>query len=212
MILFLDTISPLPEFTLIKDNKIIFSKKIIEKFNDKMSDYVVPSYLELDNNFNLDRKLKKLITLTGPGSYTALRVGIAFLCGLAISKNIPIIGISGLDLIKLLVDPEELNSTALCLNSSNNQKFICYFSKLEKKYLFKKIEKNSLKNFLFDLGIKKLLYNKEIPDNEFLSTYEIQRKKIIFSKIIESKINDILLFKEQSIINPIYISNNEILG
>ena len=38
MILFLDTVSPLPEFCLIEDNKIIFSNQILSNQSEKMSD------------------------------------------------------------------------------------------------------------------------------------------------------------------------------
>ena len=77
MILFLDTVSPLPEFSLIGDNKIIFSKKIINNHHEKMSDYLIKSYTDLEK-FSLDQKLENLIINIGPGSYTSLRIGIAF--------------------------------------------------------------------------------------------------------------------------------------
>ena len=51
MILFLDTVSPLPEFSLIGDNKIILSKKIINNHHEKMSDYLIKSYTDLKKNF-----------------------------------------------------------------------------------------------------------------------------------------------------------------
>ena len=62
MILFLDTVSSLPEFSLIDDNKIIFSKKILKNSFDKMSDSIIPSYLELEKKFlvhiyNTERRL-----------------------------------------------------------------------------------------------------------------------------------------------------------
>jgi len=48
MILFFDTVSYLPEFCLIEDNKILFSKKILDDHDDKMSDCIVPIYIELE--------------------------------------------------------------------------------------------------------------------------------------------------------------------
>ena len=98
MILFLDVVSSLPEFSLIEDNKVFFSKKILTNNLDKMSDYIIPAYIDLEKKFSLDKKLKLLVTNTGPGSYTALRVGIAFLSGLGIAKNINLIGLSCIDL------------------------------------------------------------------------------------------------------------------
>ena len=53
MILFLDTVSPLPEFSLIEDNKIIYSKKILTNDFDKMSECIIPAYIDLEKNFLL---------------------------------------------------------------------------------------------------------------------------------------------------------------
>jgi len=44
MLLFLDVISPIPEFCIIKDNKLIDQRKIIEKESDKLSDYIFETY------------------------------------------------------------------------------------------------------------------------------------------------------------------------
>ena len=88
MILFLDTVSPLPEFSLIADNKIILSKKIINNHHEKMSDYLIKSYTDLEKKFSLDQKLENLIINIGPGSYTSLRIGIAFFSGLSMSYKI----------------------------------------------------------------------------------------------------------------------------
>ena len=61
MILFFDTVSPLPEFCLIEDNKILFSKRILDDPDDKMSDCLVPAYIELEKKFKLGNNLKHLI-------------------------------------------------------------------------------------------------------------------------------------------------------
>ena len=124
MILFFDTVSHLPEFCLIEDNKILFSKKILDDHDDKMSDCIVPIYIELEKKFKLGKKLKYLITVTGPGSYTALRVGIAFLSGLSISMKIPLIGIPCVDLFQYVINTNKKKSTAIYICSSNNQKFM----------------------------------------------------------------------------------------
>ena len=74
------------------------------------------------------KDLKLLLTNTGPGSYTALRVGISFLSGLSVSKNIKLKGIPCCDLISYVIPREKLNSSGIYINSSNNQNFICFFS------------------------------------------------------------------------------------
>ena len=102
MILFLDTVSPLPEFSVIKENNIIMSIQILNENCKKISDRIIPVYLELQKKLQINDKIEKLIVCTGPGSFTALRVGIAFMYGLSISKKIPLLGIASFDLFSSL--------------------------------------------------------------------------------------------------------------
>ena len=48
MFLLLDVVSPIPEFHLINDKKIIDSIKIIKKKKKKLSDLLIPTYLNID--------------------------------------------------------------------------------------------------------------------------------------------------------------------
>ena len=89
MLLFLDVISPLPEFCVIEDNKVILQEKIIQNETDRLSDNIIQSYIEIDKRLNLTQNLKKISTTIGPGSFTSLRVGSAFISGLMISRKIP---------------------------------------------------------------------------------------------------------------------------
>ena len=61
MFLFLDVASPIPEFHLIKDKKIIDSIKIINDIDFKLSDKIIPTYLEINKKHNLSKNLNKLI-------------------------------------------------------------------------------------------------------------------------------------------------------
>ena len=156
MILFLDTVSSLPDFSLIEDNKIIYSKQILSNQGDKMSDLLIPSFLNLEKKFNLKSKLNLLLINTGPGSYTALRIGISFFSGLSLSKNLDLIGISCIDLFKFIIPDAELTSSCVYISSSNDQNFI-YFNNPENNQLkVQKIEKNiDLKNQGIDLLLSK---------------------------------------------------------
>jgi len=209
--MFLDTVSSLPEFSIIEDNKIVFSKKILENDNSKMSDYILSSYIQLEKKFKLKQNLQKLITFTGPGSYTALRVGIAFMYGLSLSRKIPLMGVSCLDLFKLITTKENFNSTAMYVSSGNNQNFLCLFSNEKKEYKIRKIETNEL-NFAIDLpSVKTIITNDEFV---FITNpiKKINYKKIEFKDIITSKLKDIFVLPKKNIIEPIYISNNRILS
>ena len=213
MILFLDTVAPLPEFSIIEDNKIIYCEKIIKKEGNKMSDSIIPSYNYLDSKFSLDQNIKFLITNTGPGSYTALRVGISFLSGLSISKKINLIGVSCFDLFNyIILEDDNLQTSAFFITSSNNQRFIYLFNSKANKYEVYKIEKDNMlesENIPF---INNIYTNDELGLLGIDSLKNINIKKIFFNKIVKLNIKKILSIPIQDIVNPIYIANNKLLS
>ena len=85
MLLFLDVISPIPEFCLIEDNKVVLKRKIITNSNENLSDNIVEVYLKIKEDMSLSSKLTKIAITIGPGSFTSLRVGAAFISALKIS-------------------------------------------------------------------------------------------------------------------------------
>ena len=209
MILFLDTVSPLPEFSLIADNKIIFSKKIINNHHEKMSDYLIKSYTDLEKKFSLDQKLENLIINIGPGSYTSLRIGIAFFSGLSLSYQIDLKGIPCVDFYKYLISKDDLLLTGIYINSANNQKFICIYDQKKEYYNIHKIESfNEIENF----KIKKIISNTELNKNNSNFFKNIKYQSISFKEIIIKNLDAIMKLESPKIIEPIYISNNKILN
>ena len=209
MILFLDTVSPLPEFSLIGDNKIIFSKKIINNHHEKMSDYLIKSYTDLEKKFSLDQKLESLIINIGPGSYTSLRIGIAFFSGLSMSYQIDLKGIPCVDFYKYVISKDDLLFTGIYIHSANNQKFICIYDQKKEYYNIHKIESfNEIENF----KIKKVISNIELNNNNSNFFKNIKYQSISFKEIIIKNLDAIMKLESPKIIEPIYISNNKILN
>ena len=201
MFLLLDVASPIPEFHLINDKKIIDSIKITDNNDKKLSDLLIPTYLEIDTTYKLSKNLKKLIITVGPGSYTALRVGASFVAGLSQSMNIPVSAVSTLTIHNHL--SELRNHIGIYFESSNNQKFFSYFKNYQ--FIHEKIDDELYKIPSF---VSKVLYNFTIPN--FIDT---KIKCELFSikiSIIENL--DKLKFDNNLIIKPIYISNNTILN
>ncbi len=211
MILFLDTVSSLPEFFLIEDNKIISSKKIINEYHEKMSDCIVSQYLELNREFLLSKKLTNIIVNTGPGSYTALRVGIAFVSGLSISQKIDLKGFSCIDLFRYSINCADTNSSAFLIFSSNDQNFFCFYNDQIANYDIHKIENDKQIQNLMHKNLKKIYTNEKI-DNKILYNKNIKYEIIGFEKVVSTNLKKILKLPKQSVINPIYISNNKILN
>jgi tRNA A37 threonylcarbamoyladenosine modification protein TsaB len=214
MIIFLDTVSSLPEFSLIKDNKIIYSCNILSNQTEKMSDLLIPSYVYLEKKFNLNSELELLLINTGPGSYTALRVGIAFFSGLSLAKNINLIGVSCIDLFRFVIPDKELITSGIYISSSNNQNFIYFFDLKENKFKIKKIETNiSLCKQNINFNIFTKIYLNENLNEQNKNLFSGMKVEVIkFSKLINNNLDKIKNFKKNQIIEPIYCSNNKILN
>ena len=201
MFLLLDVASPIPEFHLINDKKIIDSIKIIDKYDQKLSDLLIPTYLEIDKSYKLSKNLKKLIITIGPGSYTALRVGASFIAGLSQAMNLPVSTVSTLTIHNHL--SESHNHSGIYFESSNNQKFFSYHKNHE--FIHEKIDDTQYK---IPDSVSKVLYNFTLPS--FINTSIHFEKFSIKLNLIENL--DKLEFDNNLIIKPIYISNNTILN
>ncbi len=201
MFLFLDVVSPIPEFHLINDKKIIVSIKIIENSDEKLSDNIIPKYLEITETYQLYNKITHLVVTTGPGSYTALRVGASFIAGLSQSMNLPISIISSENIYRFLI--KKHTKSGVFLASSNNQNFLTF--KKGEKYVHQKVEN---KKFIFPSRITNLFSNIQNP--EFLNNNLMSIHFSILEIVIKNLTN--LEFKKNSVIKPIYISNNVILN
>ena len=201
MFLFLDVASPIPEFHLIKDKNIIVSLKIVENNDEKLSDNIIPKYLKINEKYNLNANLNKFIITTGPGSYTALRVGASFIAGLSQSMGLPVATISTENMYDFLYN-RNMNS-GIYFQSSNNQNFLTF--KLDEKFVHQKIENN---NFIYPEHIKKVFYNLKFTNQ---NNQSLLSEPFFIQDILLSNINN-LEFAENIIIKPIYISNNIILN
>ncbi len=204
MLLFLDVISPIPEFSVIDENKIIFSKKIIDKNQDKLSDKIIPCYLEINKSLDLENKVTKIIVTTGPGSYTSLRIGISFATGLNYSKNIKVAGSSCYDHFNYITKDMDDKKVGIYIISANSQKFFCYKSK-KNLIKFLKIDNN---NFDLPQNIEKIYYNYSPLE---IKINNIDQIKFSFVKNIINNASEIY-YNQEDIIKPIYISNNKILN
>ena len=210
MILFLDTVSPLPVFSVIKENKVIKSIQILSKNSNKISDCIIPAYFTLQNQLQINDKIEKLIVCTGPGSFTALRVGIAFMYGLSISKKISLIGISCSDLLQFTIPKSYEKKTLMIICSSNNQNFIAISSNKSHKYLINKIDVK-LHSMKIDYNqYSHCITNSKLPSN----IVNVLGKKICqqtnFTEIVKFNLKNILSLPIKSIVEPIYISENKL--
>ena len=203
MLLFLDIISPIPEFCVIDDNKVIVQEKIIQNETDRLSDNIIQSYIAIDKRLNLTQNLKKISTTIGPGSYTSLRVGSAFVSGLMISRKIPYYPLTIDDILNFISKKYYKKNLGVFITSSNDQQFLCYKNK-DNVMEYNKIENNKCS---IPKHIELILFNRtEINQNNQLEQIQFS----FFEEFYKNYNN--LTFKKNIIIKPIYVSNNQLLN
>ena len=204
MILYLDVVSSIPEFSIIEDNKIIFSTKIIHSVDEKLSDNIIPKYLEMNKSFKFQNNLKGLIITTGPGSYTSLRVGAAFIAGLKYSKNIKTASVSSEIISKLLISDNNKNNELIYINSANSQNFISFQNK-KNIFTHYKID-NEYANLPKE--VNKIYFNEKPLKNQ---SSNIKYEKFNLNSLVVKNLSKIN-FSNKDLIKPIYISNNKLLN
>ena len=210
MILFLDTASPLPVFSVITENKVIKSIQVLSKNSKKISDCIMPAYFTLQNQLQFNDKIEKLVVCTGPGSFTALRVGIAFMYGLSISMKIHLIGISCVDLLKFTIPKSYEKKTLMIICSSNNQNFIAISSNKSHKYLINKIDDKTHSMKIDYSQYSHCISNFELPSNIVSALGKKIYQQTNFTEIVKFNLQNILLLPTKSIVAPIYISKNKL--
>lgn len=213
MMLFLDVISPKPKFVLIDNNKIIESLYILDQNCMKISDSIQNKFLKLQKKNNLVDFLDYLVVCTGPGSYTSLRVGISFMLGISYSKNIPIYGLSCIDLLSQSILKKDFAQTIILICSANNQNFICVprlneysqykTSKINDKYMFDNINLNIYSKCISNYPLPSILKKEIILKIKHLENKNFEDNVIQYSAII---------LKKQSILQAIYISENKLFN
>lgn len=96
--LLIDTSISYPTIAIVKDDNIIYNYH--EKVEKNMSTMILPIINEglIKNNLSI-KDIDKLFVVTGPGSFTGIRIGVAIAKTIAWSLKKDVIPISSLELI-----------------------------------------------------------------------------------------------------------------
>lgn len=98
IILNIETSSDMCSVALTSEGGVLFEQKEENGMNHAK---VLAPFIENCMNYlaNHDKKLSAVAVSIGPGSYTGLRIGLSIAKGICFGKNIPLIGISTLEIM-----------------------------------------------------------------------------------------------------------------
>ena len=120
-----------------------------------------------------------------------------------ISRNIPYYPLTIEDILNFNAIKHSKKKLGVFITSSNNQKFFCYKIK-DNKMKYYKIENNK---YSIPKNIDLILFNKsKINENN-----ELEQMRFSFFEEFYNNYNN-FTFKKNIIIEPIYISNNQLLN
>lgn len=117
------------QICLYKDKDLI-AESIWEK-QGSHSEIITQEFSSLLSQTNKSAKeLKKIFCVTGPGSFTGIRVGLNFCKTLAYSLRIPVSPINTLKLLQLNCSKSDLNQVSI-IDAQKNSVFLSEFSQGE---------------------------------------------------------------------------------
>lgn len=177
--LFIDTSISFPTISLIRDNEVLY--EFHEEIKSDMSSKILPIIDEGLKKSNLTlNSINNIFVITGPGSFTGVRIGVTIAKTIAWSLNKKIIPISSLEFIA---------------TTNTNKDYVISIIDARRGNVFAGIYTNTLNCVMKDnlISVEKLLNNK--TENYELVSYDNISNTIKplpnVIKIINKHINDV---------------------
>lgn len=174
--LFIDTSASDVSIAILKEEKIL--SKINKNIPNKHSIYVVPFIDEVLKNASLTPdKVEKIYVVTGPGSFTGVRIGVTIAKTYAYLRKIPITAVSSLKMLAL----SNNNETILSLIDAKHDNYYLGLYNKAKEEIIKEHFVN--KEEVLEIIMK---YHPTIVSAEEINNKEIKsmKQELDISKII----------------------------
>ena len=197
------------EFVLIQNEKTIVKKKSKQLRN--ISEKLVVEIEKVFDKFKLNYKvIRKIIVVTGPGSFTGIRSAITFAKTLNLYLKIKVVGVSKFEVLNLLTlnSRKEETKNIFILNNQNT----VFLQKFNRSGKTKSIpELIDLKKQNIILNERTRIISDDLKIKEYLE-YKKKTKKVNLVEIIGYRIEDIYkvakkLSDKKYIPKPLYTKN-----
>lgn len=112
---------------LDQDKNILYSENIYPCHNS--AEILAPKIYDMLQEFSLAaQNMTHIISVNGPGGFSGVRIGTAFVTGFTAGMNIDVTAISSLEALALSIDEPQENSLIIaCLNARRNEVYIALF-------------------------------------------------------------------------------------
>lgn len=211
MYLFINTTQE-DSMIMLFNNKNIIDSFIWKSNNSQSEELLINIDKVIKNNNKSLNDLKGIIVITGPGSYTGIRVGVATANALAFSLNINIFGI---DILEIL-------SAYYFEQISKSKEVIVLVHAIYNKYYYAKYYQNNSKKISRQVigkeELKKIMQNNEVESLALQAREEtlemgsvVELSNIDFQKSIVKYIAKLLSkTKKRNYVHPFYLNQPNI--
>ena len=205
--IFIDTVSLYPKIIISKNNTI--ENTIILNINssNQISDLIIETIQNIFKKYQIN-EISTIIVITGPGSFTSLRIGISVAVGLKVSSNVKLHGFNAIDVLlsysRLYYKNENVY---VFIQSTNNQNFIAAYGKNNQLLLKPNKIEDNIEIFNDDVPIDSILISNEkikMEHKSKLSKFSLVKNMDISKILIDNNLKDIKI--NEDVIYPIYIS------
>lgn len=185
--LFFDTSSEKLKVSLIKDDTLVYDKELVTK-NDHSS-FLLPFINEAFKTNNIDFKdLDRIIVGIGPGSFTGTRIGVTDAKVYAYSYNVPVFGISSLEM--MIYDYDGYDYYVPVIEDKNDKLYFGIYDKDRKRVIddsYATIDKfyeilDSYKGNILIISHTGKIYEKYDSKNEVINSIEINKNILVNNK------------------------------
>lgn len=115
-------------FALLNDNHVLHCENHYPC--SSAAELLAPKIADMLQKFSVSIKdIKKIISVTGPGGFSGVRIGTAFVTGLVAGSDVHVVGLSSLEAAALSVINPQTNSLIIaCLNARRDGVYIGVFN------------------------------------------------------------------------------------
>tara|TARA_Y100000590_G_scaffold418219_1_gene518700 strand:+ start:689 stop:1321 length:633 start_codon:yes stop_codon:yes gene_type:complete len=197
------------QFALIQNEKTVFKKKSkqLKNISEKLVIEVEKALFKFAPNY---KSIRKIIVITGPGSFTGIRSAITFARTLKLCLKVKVIGISKFELLNLLTINDQKSGTRnIFIHNNANTFFLQKFNSSGKAESVPTLVNLNKKSILINNGTR------IIADGLKIKAYldcNKKVKKVNLVEIIGYRIEDIYkvtkkLSGKKYIAKPLYTKN-----
>lgn len=188
--LYIDSSSEYLSMLLVEGSETLFSVKVFS--GRRTAELILPQLDCIVKTTNISvKEIDKYYCIIGPGSFTGVRIGIAFTYGLSLAYNKEIVGINSLDAMAVKHNDNELRSDMTVISRLKDQSFAL------KRYNFKE-------NIFSDIELV-LLDDNDLARGDFITVNSSLKDSINLEKLAEYRDLD----RFSSICEPLYLRKSE---